>query len=69
MSIRKHASHSPDLPPFLTEFMQADELLDQAETFDVRAMDLAPESYMLERKRMTYENRTTRERKRRPGRS
>ena len=45
---------------------RADELLAQAETFTTRSIDLDPMTYMIERKKMTYENRLLRERKRRP---
>ena len=45
---------------------RADELLAQAETFTARSMDLDPMTYLLERKKMTYENRLLRERKQRP---
>ena len=45
---------------------RADELLARAETFTARSIDLDPMTYMIERKKMTYENRLLRERKRRP---
>ena len=48
---------------------RAEELLAQAEAYEQRTDMLAPESYMLERKRMTYENRATKQRRQKPGRA
>ena len=45
---------------------RADELLAQADAFEQRTNMLAPESSMLERKRMTYENRTMKQRRQKP---
>ncbi len=45
---------------------RADELLAQAEAYETRTDMLAPESYLLERKRMTYENRATKQRRQKP---
>jgi Ca-activated chloride channel family protein len=42
---------------------RADELLAQADTWEQRAEMLAPDSWAMDRKRMTYENRTIKERR------
>ena len=45
---------------------RADELIAQADRFEARSTELEPESYVMMRKRMTFENRAVRERKQRP---
>ena len=47
--------------------VRAEELIAQADAYEQRSDMLAPESYMLERKRMTYENRTMKQRRQKPG--
>ena len=45
---------------------RAEELIAQADAYEQRSDMLAPESYMLERKRMTYENRQMKQRRQKP---
>ena len=47
---------------------RADELIAQADSYEQRTDMLAPESYLLERKHMTYENRVTKQRRQKPER-
>lgn len=45
---------------------RAQELLAQAERFEVRSTELEPESYVMARKQMSFDNRALRERRQRP---
>ena len=47
--------------------VRAEELIAQADAYEQRSDMLAPESYLLERKRMTYENRAMKQRRQKPG--
>ncbi len=61
------ASAASDLRKSANGSARADELLAQAETFEGRAEELEPRTYMMSRKQMTYQNRAMRQSKHRPG--
>ena len=64
---KEHLRHAAeDLRKTAAGSAHAEELLAHAETLEGHSRTLAPESYLLERKHMSYENHTTRQRKWRP---